>query len=200
MHSINKIYEIIDKIHSLENEINFIKNTKLSNYVLSKKFKMLYTSYKFTINIINMYPNYYIDIRDVCSNNNDDIERYNSDHYKFINKLITFSKKIKSVIKLAHEIDLINNFQYKLLVSINKNINNVFKLDNMIVNLYKENNYIRLTNNEIEFFFIMLDIIIIKLKFNNLDNILVNNFKILDYNIYLDLLIELKIQLEKVII
>ncbi len=186
-----KVYYLESQIKEFENQMNFISN-KFCKKVKSEKFKNVYKNYKYSINALMEEPKYFIIIRELYVREDDinEIEFFNTEHYEYIDKYKKFGKKISSIIKFANKSDMITNFEYKLLKDISKRIKNVWKTDEIFANVY-ENEIIDIpTFKEVEYYFLMLDIIFNKIETFNLDR--KNLIEILDNDDYIRVITELK--------
>ncbi len=186
----NNICEIRTQILLYEKDYISSKN-KLVKYVKKKKFYKKYNNFKYSILLIMENSNYYEFERDILTNNELEIELFNNKHFEYIDKLKKFYNiTILPLIKLASKLDLITRLQYKLVKKISKKIENVWKTDNIVTELY-ENEYLVIpSNEESKYFFNILDIIIQEIK--NVPNDKINKKNILNNSNYLKLFTEYK--------
>jgi hypothetical protein len=195
----DEMYELEYQIKKYENSINFLTSKKFYKKIKSDKFKNTYKNFKYSLNSLLKEPKYFVVIREICvkDDNVNDIEFYNSDHYDYIEKYKKFAIKLLEIIKTAKKFDIINNFEYILLKYIGKRINNIWKTDEIFINMY-ENEFIDIpTCKEVEYFFLMLEIIFIKIENFNLNK--KNLIEILDNDEYMNLLSELKDKLNPIL-
>jgi hypothetical protein len=164
---------------------------KIIKYVKKKKFYKKYNNFKYSILLIMENSNYYEFERDILTNNELEIELFNNNHFEYINGLKNFYNiTILPLIKFASKLDIITRLQYKLVKKISKKIENVWKTDNIVYELY-ENEYLVIpSNDESKYFFNILDIIIQEIK--NLPNSKINKKNILNDSNYLKLFIQYK--------
>ncbi len=186
----NNICEIRTQILLYEKDYISSKN-KLVKYIKKKKFYKKYNNFKYSILLIMENSNYYEFERDILTNNELEIELFNNKHFEYIDKLKKFYNiTIIQLIKLASKLDLITRLQYKLVKKISKKIENVWKTDNIVTELY-ENEYLVIpSNDESKYFFNILDIIIQEIK--NVPNDKINKKNILNNSNYLKLFTEYK--------
>lgn len=186
----NNICEIRTQILLYEKDYISSKN-KLVKYIKKKKFYKKYNNFKYSILLIMENSNYYEFERDILTNNELEIELFNNKHFEYIDKLKKFYNiTILPLIKLASKLDLITRLQYKLVKKISKKIENVWKTDNIVTELY-ENEYLVIpSNDESKYFFNILDIIIQEIK--NVPNDKINKKNILNDSNYLKLFTEYK--------
>jgi hypothetical protein len=181
----NNICDIRAQILFYEKDYISTKN-KLVKYVKKKKFKKKYSDFKYSILLIMENSNYYEFERDILTNNELEIELFNNKHFEYINELIKFYNiTILPLIKLASKLDIITKLQYKLIKKISKKIENVWKTDNIVYELYENEYLIIPSNDESKYFFNILDIIIQEIK--NIPNSKINKKNILDDKNYLKL-------------
>ena len=112
-------------------------------------------------------PKYYVNIREICTNNNLEIEIWNNEHYEYINNFIGFNNILLNLIHESYKYDLISLIQYKLLKIIFKKIKNIWYSDVILSEMYpiinKKNNKKSISINELNYFTDMIDIIYYKL-------------------------------------
>ena len=143
--------------------------------------------------------NYYEFERDILTNNELEIELFNNKHFEYINEQNKFYNiTIIPLIKLASKLDIITRLQYKLIKKISKKIENVWKTDNIVYELYENEYLIIPSNDESKYFFNILDIIIQEIK--NIPNYKINKNNILDDSNYLKLFNQYKNFIDKKII
>ncbi len=186
----NNICEIRTQILLYEKDYISSKNKLIKN-VKKKKFYKKYNNFKYSILLIMENSNYYEFERDILTNNELEIELFNNKHFEYIDKLKKFYNiTILPLIKLASKLDIITRLQYKLVKKISKKIENVWKTDNIVTELY-ENEYLVIpSNDESKYFFNILDIIIQEIK--NIPNNKINKKNILNDSNYLKLFIQYK--------
>ena len=164
---------------------------KLVKYVKKKKFKKKYSNFKYSILLIMENSNYYEFERDILTNNELEIELFNNKHFEYINGLKNFYNIIMGpLIKLASKLDIITRLQYDLIKKISKKIINVWKTDNIVYEIYENEYLIIPSNDEVKYFFAILDIINQEIK--NIPNYKINKNNILDDSNYLKLFIQYK--------
>ncbi len=186
----NNICEIRTQILLYEKDYISSKN-KLVKYVKKKKFYKKYNNFKYSILLIMENSNYYEFERDILTNNELEIELFNNKHFEYIDKLKKFYNiTIIQLIKLASKLDLITRLQYKLVKKISKKIENVWKTDNIVTELYVNEYLVIPSNDESKYFFNILDIIIQEIK--NVPNDKINKKNNLNDSNYLKLFTEYK--------
>ncbi len=187
---LNKISDIKNKILLFEKNYISSKN-KLFKFVQKKKFKKKYNQIKYSILLLVKNSNYYEFERDIVTDNEFEIELFNNKHFEYIIGLTNFyNSYIVPLIKLASKLDLITRLQYDLVKKISKKINNVWKIDNIIYQLYENEYLIIPSSDEVEYFFNIFDIIIQEIT--NIPNDKINKNNILNNSNYLKLFIQYK--------
>ena len=176
-------------LKNLEKDIYLYENDIIltNKLIIPDNFNECFNHYKLSINLLFEDPSYYLIIRNICldSDNQSDIDIWNSEHFDIIAKYIYFNSTIKLLIKNAFSIGIISVIQYKLLKYIQKKIINIWKTD-MVLTLIYTNNLSLPSQIEIKYFFDMIEIIYYKLLIiNNINLEKTNPFEILNNQNYL---------------
>ena len=157
------------EIISLENSVLQYERDIIIKYniTIPENFKELFNNYKLSIKMLFNDPKFYINIREICTNNNLEIEIWNNEHYEYINNFIGFNNILLNLIHESYKYDLISLIQYKLLKIIFKKIKNIWYSDVILSEMYpiinKKNNNKIISLNELNYFIDMIDIIYYKL-------------------------------------
>ena len=102
------------------------------------------------------------------------------EHYEFIESIRSVEPDIKSLLTKSHKLGLITNIQFKLAKKIFKSINLIFESDAILRDFYtsyndKNNNICCISKVHLEYYFNIIEIIILKMysierSFNNKSN------------------------------
>lgn len=166
------------------NTINLFENNIIVfniKYDLYDNFFQDLQHYKLSIKLLLKDPNYYSVIRNVCINDPNEIEIWNSEHYDIINNYKKFDIFLKSMFKKMVSFGIISHIQFKLLKYIHNKIINVWDTDIIFKDINNKDKLNLPIENEIKFFFDMIEIIYY--KFKNIKKY-INDNDIYDNDIY----------------
>lgn len=206
------------KILSHESKFNTFRQINKNEL---EKFQIKLNHYKITINLLLSDSNFYSELKFIELDQSVNINEYvymdiiwTHEHYEFIEKIRSIEPDIKLLLAKSHKLGLITNVQFKLAKKIFKLINNIFESDSILKDFYvgfnknninknNINNNITYQANEshLEYFFNIIEIIILKMY--NIEKIInkENDINLLLYNFnYLNNISKLKKLLEKSLI
>jgi hypothetical protein len=167
-----KIFNYQKKIINYESKFNFIK----VDYDELKKFYKKINNYKFICILLYNNPDFYIDIKYLQIDNYRELNEivyleifWLNQHYEFIEEIRSIENDIKQLFQDAYKYGLITNIQYKLVKKIMMQILKIFELDKSLEKLYGEklNSEHYISKKEIEFYFDILEIILLKIYSSN---------------------------------
>lgn len=166
----NKIKKYYEKIGLIEKKY-LIKFPKIEYDKITEIRKKIFT-YKFVI--INLYndPEFFTDLKyleiDYWRNKNE-IECLETiwitEHYEYIEQIKYTTNDILILIEFGYNYNLISFIQYQIILRTLPKVNKIFELDQTLKNIYSSNiNYKKnIELNEINIFFDIIDIILIKI-------------------------------------
>lgn len=206
-----KISNYYKKLLDIEKKYltNFAPTIDLDKYEQVKK---KIENYKFITNLLYSNPEFYLELKEIeldftCSSNELSCQEiiWLNQHYEFIEEIKSSLAEIIQLIKFAKKYQLISFVQYKLIKKILPKINTIFNYDKSMEHFYlpKENLILYLTMDEIELFYNILDILIVKIdcicikKSNIHYNNLLDLTKISTDHQYTNLIKKIKSKLEK---
>ena len=125
---------------------------------------------------------------------------WNVEHYEYIESIRNTEFDIAQIVKFATRYDLMSYVQSKFIKTMLKKINIIFELDKSMEKLYGESKNIKLiiSENDLELFFNILDIIVIKINMlSKMDLETTNLLDITNNKKYSNLIKKIKLNLEK---
>ena len=147
-------------------EIQFVNNIE-KKYVVHSEFS--YNEFHnlclnidiFKINFLLLFNdnNHFVKIRNITCTTNDEINDWNKNHSKSIEETYKNEKTIFNLIKISTYINIISKIQYNIMKRLHNLVCETFLKNNVF---YKSNGTEKinsLTNNEIEYYFNILEII-----------------------------------------
>ena len=173
----NKFNYYKKKILSMEMELEHIGNLFPSiDYDKIDKIQKDISTYKLIVNLLYYDPDFYSEVKYIqidCSQKNPNEIAYleiiwDMEHYEYIEKIRNCSNDIVNLIKFGHKYNIITYIQYKFVKKTLGKINEIFESDKSIGKLYgiKPDITTIISKNEVELFFDILDIIILKINLN----------------------------------
>ncbi len=188
---------ILKEIHQIEKNFiksKIIKTNKKINFFKTEEFKNMYKNYKISIKMLMDDPEHFKTIREICTNSEDEHDIWNSEHFDLIQGYIKFSNKLKKLIKIGYKKNILSKLEKQVLEDIYVKINNVWKIDRIFSDVYKDYIFEVPSNQEIDYFFALTDIIQFKLEISIKD---INLLDILDDSKYLGCIFEYRNRLER---
>lgn len=125
---------------------------------------------------------------------------WNVEHYEYIESIRNTEFDIAQIVKFATRYDLMSYVQSKFIKTMLKKINIIFESDKSMEKLYGESKNIKLiiSENDLELFFNILDIIVIKINMlSKMDLETTNLLDITNNKKYSNLIKKIKLNLEK---
>ena len=201
----------------LNHEVNFNEFKEINKNEL-EKFQTKLNHYKITTNLLYLDPNFYSELKFIELDHSIDSDRYIykeiiwiHEHYVYIEQIRSIEVDIKLLLLKSHNIGLISNVQFRLAKKIYKSIDTIYKSDVILRDFYskyynsnddekydKNINMNQLKKVHLEFYFNLLEIIILKMY--NLKKIYKKSNKIdllLENQDYLNNILTFKNLLEK---
>lgn len=206
----DKIKKYINKINLIEKKFS-LKLPKIDYLKISDLRKKIF-AYKFIIYTLYSHPEFYSEFKylqiDYYRNQNE-IECLETiwiiEHYEYMEEIKSTSKDILNLIKFGHNYDLISFIQYKIICKTLPKVNKIFELDETLKKFYSSNQNPKsnIEQNEINVFFDILEIILIKIdlikKNSNDKNKIKKKITYFTKNIkYANLIKKIKSRLEKI--
>ena len=216
-----KIMKYQKKILNHESNFNEFKEINKSEL---EKFQTKLNYYKITTNLLYLDPNFYSELKFIELDHSIESDKYIykeiiwiHEHYEYIEQIRSIELDIKLLLFKSHNIGLISNIQFRLAKKIYKSIDTIYKSDVILREFYSkftkfdnsdDENYNKTINKNInmnqlkkvhlEFYFNLLEIIILKMY--NLKKIYKKSNKIdllLENQDYLNNILTFKNLLEK---
>lgn len=210
-----KIIKYQKKIFDYESDINLLKKCDIEEI---KKFYKCFNQYKLTCKLIYSDPKIYSVLKFIELNQNICKNQYifeeiiwDHEHYEFIEKIRLIENDLIALCKDSVKFNLITQIQYKIIKKIRPKINKIFESDTILLGLYQNQDLISqnvnnqnknlITESELDFYFDIISIILLKMfsvgKLNNLEKINKKNiFSLLDNQEYIDNVVKIKNSLE----
>jgi len=154
----------------IKNNLNNIKNIEnqyiiFSNFNYEKFIELKENINKFKINFMLLFNDdyFFIKLRSLSCEKNEEIKKWNINHYDNMNNIYKNQTKIIKLFNLSNYIGIINNIQIKLLIDIHKLICNIYCLNKIY---YKDKNdkdgnpiiLIKPSKNQVKLYFDLLEI------------------------------------------
>lgn len=178
-----------------------------------EKFYKKFNIYKITTKILYKYPNYYSDIKFIDLGQPSNINEYifndiiwTHEHFEYIEEIRSIEYDIQILLFESYELGLISSIQFELAKKIYNLVCKIFELDIIVRDFFNvdinsnNNDENNLTFYQLEFYFNLIEIIILKMhyiekksdkKYNKIE-LLLDNSK------YLNNIFKLKKSLEKI--
>lgn len=124
------------------------------------------------------------------------------EHYEFIEEIRKCEDDIYNMIQFAIKYNLISYFQYKFMKKMLKKVNGIFESDKSIENFYDKSCKTKISEHELELFFDILDIILLKIyshSKNNFNEESKNHTNISKNEKYVNLIKKIKFEYEKIL-
>ena len=171
-------------ITNIQNKISEIENKYKYIYAFDEKktfeFKKKFQTYKLTCKILFSFPDFYQDVRYIVLNNENSTEKilWDNDHFDMMFEIRSIEPTIKLLYKDGFKLGLITKLEYELLKLIHPRMVNIFKNDVIVKEFYINDIIILPNEKEIEFYFDMLEIILLKITYPiNKNRIIIQNIK-----------------------
>lgn len=157
-----------NKLASIESKYNIIQESNINEL---KEFVIKFNQYKFTFGILFSDKNFYEELRFIelpnDNNYNYQMEIWNNEHYFFMEDIRSIESDIKLLLKFACKNGIISAIQYELMKNIKPKIKNIFESEVILSSLYEhKNNFISISREESDFYFNIIEIIILNLQEN----------------------------------
>lgn len=195
-----KIIKYEKKILQYESKFNTFRQINKNEL---EKFQVKLNQYKIITDLLHSDMNFYSELKFIELDYSVSTGEYIymdiiwiHEHYEFIESIRSIEPDIKSLLNKSHKLGLISNIQLKLAKKIFKSINLIFESDIILRDFYtcvnnKNNTICQISKSNLEFYFNIIEIIILKMysieknnndKLNNIDLLFLNS----DYlnNIY----------------
>ncbi len=164
------------------NRLNYFYLFKMLMYIMEiinhydNSIKYFFLNYKLTVELLYSNADFFLDLKNVqidYSRKQIEIEYLETiwyvEHYEYIEKIKTFDVFIKKILKIAFDNNLIYLYHYEFMIKMIEKINLIFEHDKALENLYglTTNLDIKqiLNKQQIQFFFDILNFIMIFCKF-----------------------------------
>lgn len=193
------------KLLNYELEYNLCE--QINKYELVEFEKKL-NQYKITTKLLFSYPNYYSQLKSIELNylfsENEYIYKdiiWTHEHFEYIEEIRSIEKQIELLLIESLEFGFITKIQYKLAIQIFNSIFKIFESNEILKEFYinvKDNGYynISIKLSHIDFFFNLIDIIILKINRTDKNINLKKIELLLDNSKYLNNIYKLKKSLE----
>lgn len=169
----NKIKKYQNKILKYESKYNLNNKINLSEFI---NFYKKFNHYKIICTSLYNDPKFYLNLQEIMINNYNNLNELTyleiiwlNEHYELIEQIRSIESDIKIIIKKSIRLDLISNIQYKLIKILNSKIHKIFEQDITLQKLYNYE-YNNITKNELDLYFNIIEIILLKILNNNNNN------------------------------